>query len=100
MEIDYVIQPNGVSIFCPRLKDGERFIGFDKPAEFGANAILRLRARNKVLNLPLLRAFDRLKIEDGAAEDTETKFPEASKMPTIEEEPTKENNDIGEMMNP
>ena len=41
-----------------------------------------------------------LKIEDGAAEDTETKFPEASKMPTIEEEPPKENNDIGEMMNP
>jgi hypothetical protein len=53
VEIDYVIQPNGVSIFCSRLSAGEHFIAFDKEMEFDENATVRLKARNKVLNLQL-----------------------------------------------
>lgn len=53
MEIDYIIQPRGVSIFSPRLKNGERFVGFDKNMEFEQNSFIRIRARNKMLNLPL-----------------------------------------------
>ena len=87
VEIDYVIQPNGVSIFSTRLKDGERFIAFDKSAEFGERALLRLRARNKILDLPLQRSdLERLKAEDNAAMmDNEAKFP--AKLQSIAEEP-------------
>jgi hypothetical protein len=53
VEIDYVIQPNGVSVFCSRLSAGEHWIAFDKPMEFDENATVRLKARNKVLNLQL-----------------------------------------------
>src|SRR3954463_15087351 len=53
VEIDYVIQPNGVSIFCTRLSAGEQFIVFDNELEFDQNATVRLKARNKVLNIQL-----------------------------------------------
>jgi hypothetical protein len=55
VELDYVIQPNGISLFTPRIKGGERFIPFDKPAPYGNGSFLRLRARNKVLNMALKR---------------------------------------------
>jgi hypothetical protein len=55
VEIDYVIQDQGVSIFSPRLKSGEKFIAFDKVAQFGDQAFMRIRARNKVLNIPFKR---------------------------------------------
>lgn len=55
VDIDYVIQQQGVTIFSPRLKGGERFIAFDKIANFPEQAFMRIRARNKVLNIPFRR---------------------------------------------
>lgn len=55
VEIDYIIQDQGVSIFSPRLKGGERFIAFDKITKFGEHGFIRIRARNKVLNIPFKR---------------------------------------------
>lgn len=55
VEIDYIIQPQGVSIFSSRLKGGERFLAFDKQVDIPDRAVMRIKARNKVLNLPLKR---------------------------------------------
>lgn len=55
VEIDYIIQEQGVTIFSARLKGGERFIAFDKIAKFGDQAFMRIRARNKILNIPFKR---------------------------------------------
>jgi hypothetical protein len=70
-----------VSIFSPRLKGGERFIAFDKEMEFGERGFLRMRARNKVLNLPLLRPeLERVKEE--AAEIDNIPHPPPIENPT------------------
>jgi hypothetical protein len=80
IEIDYIIQQQGISIFSPRLKGGERFIAFDKEMEFNERGFLRMRARNKVLNLPLLRPeLERVK---------QTDLPPPPPMDTVVEEPT------------
>lgn len=55
MEIDYIIQSQGVSLFSPRLKGGERYVAFDKPETFGPSSMIRIRARNKLLNIPVHR---------------------------------------------
>lgn len=53
VEIDYIIQNQGVSIYSSRLKGGERFVSFDKPVEFNEYGYIRIKSRNKILNLPL-----------------------------------------------
>lgn len=90
VEIDYVIQQHGVSIFSPRLKGGERFIVFDKPIEFTDKAFLRLRARNKVLNLPIQRQeFSRIAGENQpkleTIQETVDSQTEEKKIPEIGE---------------
>ena len=91
VEIDYVIQPQGVSIFSPRLKGGERFIGFDKSGPFGNTAYMRIKARNKVMNLPLKRPelaaipetsndYDWMSFNKHQVEPPNQTIPEAAKM--------------------
>ncbi|KAL3117847.1 hypothetical protein niasHT_001438 [Heterodera trifolii] len=54
VELDYFIQPEGVTIFSSRLKDdGENFLPFDEIVDFGDNAKFRVRSRNKMFTLPL-----------------------------------------------
>ncbi|KAL3078628.1 hypothetical protein niasHT_035111 [Heterodera trifolii] len=54
VELDYIIQPEGVTIFSNRLKtDGENFVPFDTIVDFADRAKFRIRARNKVFTLPL-----------------------------------------------
>ncbi|KAL3087172.1 hypothetical protein niasHS_005411 [Heterodera schachtii] len=54
VELDYFIQPEGVTIFSSRLKDdGENFLPFDEIVDFGDNAKFRVRSRNKIFTLPL-----------------------------------------------
>ena len=55
VEVDYVIQPSGVSIFSTRLKGGERFLPFDQVRDIDGGQWMRISARNKVFNLPLKR---------------------------------------------
>lgn len=73
MEIDYIIQPRGVSIFSPRLKNGERFVGFDKNMEFEQNSFIRIRARNKMLNLPLNHFETHQSTNEGMEQPAENK---------------------------
>uniref|UniRef100_A0A914GRN5 Uncharacterized protein n=1 Tax=Globodera rostochiensis TaxID=31243 RepID=A0A914GRN5_GLORO len=54
VELDYFIQAEGVTVFSTRLKNGgEHFVPFDEIVDFGDNAKIRIRSRNKVFTLPL-----------------------------------------------
>jgi len=55
VEVDYVLQPDGITIFCSRLKK-EKYINFDKKLEIDSKSMYRLRTRNKVYNIPIKRA--------------------------------------------
>lgn len=104
VEIDYVIQQHGVSIFSPRLKGGERFIAFDKPLEFKDKAFLRLRARNKVLNLPIQRSdISRIAGENSSKLETvqETLESETDEKKKLPEETGEKKNipEFGEIFN-
>jgi len=92
VEIDYVIQPQGVSIFSSRLTGGERFVGYDKMLAFPENAFIRLKARNRVMNLPLMRP------ELGTIPETSTDFNWLSFNKEAEKrDPQKENLEPGEI---
>jgi hypothetical protein len=96
VEVDYVIQPQGVSVFSPRLNGGERFVGFDKKMPFHDRAYMRIKARSKVLNLPLKRP-ELAPLQDSS---TDGKWPtaETSQQTTVEtKEEEKENIEPGEI---
>ncbi|MGN6671083.1 MAG: hypothetical protein ACTHJ4_06055 [Candidatus Nucleicultricaceae bacterium] len=52
VEVDYVLQPNGVTIICTRLKQ-QIYLPFDEGAKWSDGSRIRIRSRNKVLTIPL-----------------------------------------------
>jgi hypothetical protein len=56
VEVDYVIQREGVTIFCSRLKQ-EKYIPFDTATPIIVDrAFLRIKTRNRSFNLPFNRS--------------------------------------------
>ena len=53
VEIDYVVQPNGVTIYCSRLKR-ECFVEFDYPriTRAGTTTFFRVKIKGKIFNIP------------------------------------------------
>jgi hypothetical protein len=55
VELDYVVQPIGVTVFCSRMKE-EKFIEFDKkPFMPDDDAIIRIRSRSRAFSMPIKR---------------------------------------------
>ena len=52
VEVDYVLQPNGVTIICNRLKQ-QIYLPFDQSTKWIDGSRIRIRSRNKVLTIPL-----------------------------------------------
>ena len=63
VEVDYVLQTDGITIYCSRLKK-EKYINFDKKLEIDSKSMYRLRTRNKVYNIPIKRASHPTIMED------------------------------------
>ena len=63
-EIDYVVQPNGVTVYCSRLKH-ECFVEFDNLAVIspGTTTFFRIKIKGKIFNIPFREAGNQ-KIEN------------------------------------
>ena len=54
MDIDYIIQQDGVTVISPRFKQ-QKFVPFDiqDAGEFGSKSTCRIKTRNKTFTLPM-----------------------------------------------
>jgi hypothetical protein len=55
-EVDYLLQPHGLTLYCNRLR-GPKWVPFDVIRQWRAGQAVRIRSRNKVLNLKLHGMF-------------------------------------------
>jgi len=60
VEIDYVIEPKGVTISSTRMKH-DKFVSFDNHFEFDDQSMLRLKMRGKQFTIPIKRVIEECK---------------------------------------
>ena len=56
VDVDYLLQPHGLTLFCNRLR-GAKWVPFDIVRQWRAGQAVRIRSRNKVLNIKLIGEF-------------------------------------------